>query len=365
MRDLDRRSAIKLVAATAAGATIGVHAADPKPLKVGFMYLGPIGDMGWTFSHDMGRKKVEEAFGSRVETVHVQNVPEGPDAERVARDLINQGCKLIFGTTFGYQNPFNKVAREHPDVMFEHCTGYKTLPNLRTYDTRAYQATFLAGVVAGAMTKTNAIGYVATVPIPDQLRNLNSFALGAQFSNPGISTRVIWLNEWHNPPKEVEATTTLINQGADIILQNTNSPTVLKTADQMGKRAFGRGAVDMGEHGPKAHIATLIYDWSPYYIHAVREVLDGTWKTGPNQWWGVKEGATDLIAYAVDVPESTRNQVESIKAGMRDDSFSIWKGPIKNNKGEEVLAGSVIADDDFLRNMQFYVEGIEGKVPGT
>lgn len=329
------------------------------------MYLGPIGDLGWSFAHDLGRKRLEEHFKGRVQTIFVENVPEGADAERVTRDLVTQGCRLVFGTTFGYQNPMNKVAKLHPDAMFEHCTGYKTLPNLRTYDIRAYQATFLAGVLAGAMSKTGKVGYVATVPIPDQLRNLNSFALGARLSNPDTSVQVIWLNEWHNPPKEVEAATTLINQGADILLQNTDSPAVLKTAESLGKRAFGRGAADMTEHAPKAHIASIIYNWAPYYIHSAQQLLDGTWEAGVNQWWGIKEGATDLIAFADDVPQAARDRVASIKAGMQDGTFAIWNGPVLDNQGKPVVADGAVADDDFLRNMQFYVQGIQGKVPGT
>jgi simple sugar transport system substrate-binding protein len=364
MIDLSKRNTLRLAAASAAAATLPAWAADDKPLKVGWIYVGPVGDGGWTFAHDNGRKAVEKKFGDRVQTVFVENVPEGPDTERVARDLVSQGCGLIFGTSFGFMNPMLKVAKDHPNVKFEHCTGYKTAKNLRTYEARNYEGAYLSGLIAGALSQTGKMGHVATVPIPEVLRNLNSFALGARAVNPKASLQVVWLNEWHNPPKEVEAATSLINAGADVLFQNTDSSAVLNTAESRGKHAFGWNA-PMSHYGPKAHLGSSIIDWAPYYTHAVEQALDGSWAVGPNQWWGVKEGAIDLVDVPDSVPADVRERMEKAKAGLKDGSFAIWTGPIKDNTGKEVLADGKVADDDFLKAIQFYVEGVEGKVPGA
>ncbi len=229
--------------------------AKPEPLKIAFAYIGPVGDGGWTFAHDNGRKAMEKEFGDKVVTSFVENVPESADAERVIRDMASQGNKLIFGTTFGYMEPMMKVAADHKDVKFEHATGYKTAENLRTYDSRTYEGAYMAGVIAGAMTKTNTLGVVGSVPIPEVIRNINSFTLGAQSVNPKIKTKVVWVNKWFDPPKETEAATSLINGGADVLMQNTDSPAVLKTAQDKGKRAFGWDS-DMTAYGPKAHLGS-------------------------------------------------------------------------------------------------------------
>ncbi|MCK9516106.1 MAG: BMP family ABC transporter substrate-binding protein [Ottowia sp.] len=370
MTDLSKRNTLRLAAAAAAGVALtgyGIRparAADGEPLKAAWIYVGPVGDNGWTFTHDNGRKAVERKFGDRVQTTYVENVPEGPDTERVARDLVSQGYQLIFGTSFGFMEPMLKVAKDHPEVKFEHCTGYKTLPNLRTYEARNYEGAFLAGIIAGMMTQSNQLGLVGTVPIPEVLRNLNSFALGTRVTNPKASTKVIWINSWHNPPKETEAATTLINGGADILFQNTDSPAVLETAESMGKYAFGWNAPQLA-YGPKARLASSIIDWSYYYTHAVQEALDGTWATGPNQWWGVKEDTVDLVDVADFVPDEAREKMEEHKAGLRDGSYAIWKGPVQDNTGKEVVADGVVPDDDWLKAINFYVDGVEGKVPGA
>ena len=246
-----------------------------EPLKVAFAYVGPVGDGGWTFAHDNGRKAVEKEFGDKVDAkTFVEKVPESADAERVFRDLVGQGNKVIFGTTFGYMEPMLKVAGDNAGVKFEHATGYKTAPNMRTYDSRTYEGAYMAGVVAGKMTKTNTLGVVGSIPIPEVIRNINSFTLGAQSVNPKIKTKVVWVNEWFNPPKETEAATALINGGADVLMQNTDSSAVLQTAEKMGKRAFGWDS-DMTAYGPKAHLGSAVINWGPYYIKAVRDVLDG------------------------------------------------------------------------------------------
>ena len=383
MIDLKKRSVLQLVAlsAVASAALMGcgkkeapvpppapVPAAAPapkvEPLKVAFAYVGPVGDGGWTFAHDNGRKAVEAAYGDKVVTSFVEKVPESADAERVIRDMAGQGNKLIFGTTFGYMEPMLKIAGDTKDVKFEHATGYKTADNMRTYDSRTYEGAYMAGVVAGKMSKTGTLGVVGSVPIPEVVRNINSFTLGAQSVNPKIKTKVVWVNEWFNPPKETEAATALINGGADVLFQNTDSSAVLQTAEKMGKRAFGWDS-DMTAYGPKAHLASAVINWGPYYVKAVGEALDGSWKGGTSAWWGVKEGAIDLVSIAADVPDETKKRIDEVKAGLKDGSFSIWKGPIMDNTGKELVAKDVVADDKFLGGLKTYVKGVEGKVPGN
>ena len=334
-----------------------------EPLKIAFAYVGPVGDGGWTFAHDNARKALEKEFGDKIQTTFVENVPESADAERVIRDMVGQGNKLIFGTTFGYMDPMLKVAADNKDVKFEHATGYKQADNMRTYDSRTYEGAYMAGVIAGKMTKTNTLGVVASIPIPEVIRNINSFTLGAQSSNPKIKTKVVWVNEWFNPPKETEAATSLINGGADVLFQNTDSPAVLKTAQDKGKRAFGWDS-DMTAYGPKAHLASAIINWTPYYIKATREALEGKWTGGGQTWSGVKDGAIDIVSIADDVPAETKAKVEEIKKGLTDGSFAIWKGPLMDNTGKEVLSKDSVADDKFLSGVNFYVKGVDGKVPG-
>ena len=383
MTDLQKRTLLKVAALTAvASATLvgcgkkeepapvpapapvaSAPAPKPEPLKIGFAYVGPVGDGGWTFAHDNGRKALEKEFGDKIVTSFVENVPESADAERVIRDMAGQGNKLIFGTTFGYMEPMLKVAADTKDVKFEHATGYKTAENMRTYDSRTYEGAYMAGVIAGKMTKSNTLGVVASVPIPEVIRNINSFTLGAQSVNPKIKTKVVWVNEWFNPPKETEAATSLINGGADVLFQNTDSPAVLKTAQDKGKRAFGWDS-DMTAYGPKAHLASAVINWGPYYIKATKEALEGKWTGGTSAWWGVKEGAIDIVSMAEDVPAETKAKVEEVKAGLKAGTFDIWKGPIMDNTGKQQIAKDVVADDKFLGGLNFYVKGVEGKIPG-
>jgi basic membrane protein A len=345
-------------------ATAPAPAPKPEPLKIAFAYVGPVGDGGWTFAHDNGRKALEKEFGDKIKTSYVESVPEGADAERVLRDMAGQGNKLIFGTTFGYMEPMLKVAADNKDVKFEHATGYKQAENMRTYDSRTYEGAYMAGVIAGKMTKTNTLGVVASVPIPEVIRNINSFTLGAQSSNPKIKTKVVWVNGWFDPPKETEAATSLINGGADVLFQNTDSPAVLKTAEAKGKRAFGWDS-DMTAYGPKAHLASSVINWGPYYIKATKDALEGKWVGGGHSWWGVKEGAIDIVSIAEDVPAETKAKVEEVKKGLADGSFAIWKGPITDNTGKVQVAKDTVADDKFLGGLNFFVKGVEGEVPGS
>jgi len=349
------------VTATAPAASAPAKAA---PLKIAFAYVGPVGDGGWTFAQDNARRAIEKEFGDKVATSYVENVKEGPDAERVLRDMVSTGNKLIFGTTFGYMDYMLKVAADNPAVKFEHATGYKSAPNLRAYDSRTYEGAYMAGVIAGGMTKSNVLGVVGSVPIPEVVRNIDSFTMGAQSVNPKIKTKVVWVNEWVNPPKEAEAAQSLINAGADVLMQNTDSSAVLQTAEKAGKYAFGWDS-DMTAYGPKAHLASSIINWGPYYIKATKDVLDGTWQTSPTKiWWGVKEGAIDIVSISDKVPADIKDKVQKVKAGLKDGSFSIWKGPIADNTGKVVLAKDKVADDEFLGGISFFVKGVEGRVPG-
>ncbi|MDO9088984.1 MAG: BMP family ABC transporter substrate-binding protein [Burkholderiaceae bacterium] len=378
MTDLNKRSLLKVAALTAVAAaalvgcgkkeeaaTAPAAAAAPakaEPLKIAFAYVGPVGDGGWTFAHDNGRKAIEKEFGDKVVTSFVEKVPESADAERVIRDMAAQGNKLIFGTTFGYMEPMLKVAAANQGVKFEHATGFKTVENMRTYDSRTYEGAYMAGVIAGKMSKSGTLGVVGSVPIPEVIRNINSFTLGAQSVNPKVKTKVVWVNEWFSPPKETEAATALINGGADVLFQNTDSSAVLQTAEKMNKRAFGWDS-DMTSYGPKAHLGSAVINWGPYYVKAVRDALEGKWTTGQT-WWGVKEGAIDMVSIAADVPDETKARIAEIKKGLSDGSFAIWKGPIAGQDGKEVLAKDAVADDKFLSGINFYVRGVEGKVPG-
>ncbi|MFY9514033.1 MAG: BMP family ABC transporter substrate-binding protein [Rubrivivax sp.] len=336
--------------------------AKPAPLKIAFAYVGPVGDGGWTFAHDNARKAVEKEFGDKVVTSFVENVPEAADAERVFRDMVGQGNKLIFGTTFGYMEPMLKVAPDAKDVKFEHATGYKQADNMRTYDSRTYEGAYMAGVIAGKMTKSNTLGVVGSIPIPEVIRNINSFTLGAQSVNPKVKTKVVWVNEWFAPPKETEAAQSLINAGADVLFQNTDSSAVLKTAATNKKLAFGWDS-DMSAYAPDAHLASAVINWAPYYIAATRAALDGSWKGGSGTWWGVKEGAIDIVSISDKVPADTKEQIEKVKAGLKDGSFVIWKGPILGQDGKEVVKKDEVADDKFMSGINFYVKGVEGKVP--
>jgi len=337
--------------------------AKPEPLKVAFAYVGPVGDGGWTFAHDNARKAMEKELGGKVVTTFVESVPEAADAERVFRDMIGQGNKLIFGTTFGYMEPMLKVAADAKDVKFEHATGYKTAENLRTYDSRTYEGAYMAGIIAGSVTKRSVLGVVGSVPIPEVIRNIDSFTLGAQSMNPKVTTKVVWVNKWFDPPNETAAAKSLIDGGADVLFQNTDSSAVLKAAAAAGKNAFGWDS-DMSSYAPQAHLASAVVNWAPYYIKATKDALAGTWKT-ERTWWGVKEGAIDIVSISDKVPAEARAKVDAIKAGLKDGSFVIWKGPIAGQDGKEVLKKDAIADDKFLGGINFYVKGVDGPLPGA
>jgi basic membrane protein A and related proteins len=349
--------------AAAAPAAAPAAAAKAEPLKAAWVYLGPVGDAGWTFAHDQGRKAVEKEFGDKVIATFVEKVPESADAERVIRDLATQGNKIIFATSFGFMEPMLKVAADFPDVKFEHATGYKTAANMNVYDAKFYEDAYMAGVIAGKMSKTGTLGFVGSFPIPEVLRNINAYTLGAQSVNPKIKTKVVWISSWFDPPKEGDAAQSLINAGADVLLQNTDSSAVIQTAEKAGKYAFGWDA-DMSAVAPKAHLASAMVLWGGYYIKSIKDVMDGTWKS-ERTVWGVKEGQNDLVKIADAVPEDTKKKIQEIKDAMKAGTFEVFTGPILNNEGKEVLAKDVKADQAWKDKVDFYVQGVDGKLPSS
>jgi simple sugar transport system substrate-binding protein len=335
--------------------------AKAEPLKAAFIYVGPVGDAGWSYAHDLGRRAAESKLGGKVVTSFVEKVPEGPDAERVIRDLVAQGNKVIFATSFGFGDSMEKVAKDHPEVFFEHATGFKTAPNLRVYEGRFYEDAYLAGVVAGGMTKTNVLGFVGSFPIPEVLRNINAYTLGAQSVNPKVKTKVVWVSAWFDPPKETEAAMTLMDQGADVLLQNTDSTAVLQAAEKRGKYAFGWDS-DMSAFAPKAHLGSCALNWAPYYEKAINDVLGKTWKS-ENTKWGVKEGVNDFVKVSDAVPADVKKKLDDAKAYLVANPGAVFKGPLVDNAGNEVLAANAVADDAWKAKVNFLVKGVEGKIP--
>ncbi len=372
-RRLLQLAALGTVAATAAlvgcgkkeepkpTATASAPAPKPEPLKAAWVYVGPVGDGGWNFAHDQGRKQAEAEFGDKIKTSFVEKVPEGADAERVIRDLATQGNKIIFATSFGFMEPMLKVAAEFPDVKFEHATGYKTAPNMRVYDARFYHDAYVSGIIAGGMTKTNTLGFVGSFPIPEVLRNINAFTLGAQSVNPKVKTKVVWISTWFDPAKEGDAAQSLINQGADVLLQNTDSTAVLQTAAKNKKFAFGWDS-DMSAIAPEAHLASNMVYWGPYYKKSIKEALDGSWKTG-RTIWGKPEGANEVIKINAAVPEATRKKADEAAAGLKAGTLDPFAGPIVDSTGKERLAKGAALTQEWKDKVDFYVKGVEGKIP--
>jgi len=335
-------------------------AAEEK-LKVGFVYVSPIGDAGWTYQHDLGRLEMEKNLAGKVETKFIDSVPEGPEAERVIRDLAKSGHDLIFTTSFGYMNPTLKVAKMFPNVQFEHSTGYKTSKNVGTYMCRFYEGRYLTGVVAGKMTKSNTLGYVAAFPIPEVLRGINAFTLGAKSVNPDVEVKVIWVNSWFDPGKEREASEALITQGADVITHHTDSTAPTLTAEEKGVYSIAYHS-DMSKYGPTAHLTATTHVYGDYYTKTAQAVLDGNWKSEP-VWYGIKEGSIELAPLNAAVPADVAALVEKITKGIADGSFHPFQGPFNNQAGEEVVGkGKSLTDDDLL-GMSYYVEGVLGNIP--
>ncbi|WP_118181384.1 BMP family ABC transporter substrate-binding protein [Paraburkholderia phosphatilytica] len=329
---------------------------------VAFVYLGNPGDAGWTFAHDAGSKEAEAKFGSKIKVTRVENVPESADSERVFRDLASKGNKIIIGTSFGYQDFELKVAKDFPDTVFLHATGYKKAPNFGTYDVRMYQGAYLAGVAAGYVTKTNTLGFVASVPIPEVIRNINAYTLGARSVNPKVHTKVIWINSWFDPGKEKQAAETLIGQGADVLLQNTDSSATLATASEKHVHAFGWDS-DMKKFGPDAHLGSVVGHWGVYYSAAIQQVLDGKWKNDP-VWWGIPQKAVNLEDLNTSViPANGMKDVDAKREQIASGKWDVFTGPIKDQSGAvKVPAGKSLGDAD-LQRLNWYVEGVDGSLP--
>lgn len=332
-----------------------------EPLKIGFVHVSPVGDAGWTYQHDLGRKAIEEKFGDKIQVKYIESVPEGAEAERVIRDLASSGNKLIFGTSFGFMNPMVKVAKAFPDTHFEHATGYKTEANMGNYNARFYEGRYLAGIVAGSMTKSNTLGYVAAFPIPEVVMGINAYIRGAQAVNPKAEVKVVWINSWFDPGREREAAIALIDQGADIVTHHTDSTAVVAAAEEKGKYAIAYHS-DMSKYGAKAHLTAVTHHWEQFYIDQVQQALDKTWKPS-SLWGGVKEGMIGLSALNAVVPKEVADKVEQAKADMIAGKLHPFAGPLTDQDGKErVAAGNNISDED-LSKMDYYVQGVQGKLP--
>jgi simple sugar transport system substrate-binding protein len=330
-------------------------------LKIAFVYSGPVGDGGWTYAHDQARKTIEAELGDRIQTSYVENVPEGAAAEKVFRELAQQGNRIIFGTSYGYAEAMLKVAQEFPDVKFEHATGDRTAANLAVYEARTYEGAYLAGVLAGKVSKTGRLGFVASVPIPEVIRNINAFTLGARSVNPDASTRVAWVMQWIDPAKERAGALALIAQGADVLMQNTDSPAVLQTAQEKGVRAFGWDS-DMTRYGADAHLGSATIDWAPYYKKVVTDVMAGRWKPEA-VWWGARQNVIRLAspnpALARDLILSVGETTHALKSG----TLQPFQGPISDRNGNQLVAAGAALDDAHLKTMAVFVQGVIGEIP--
>ncbi|MDA8248751.1 MAG: BMP family ABC transporter substrate-binding protein [Rhodospirillales bacterium] len=329
------------------------------PYKVGFMYVGPVEEAGYTFQHDLGRRAVDAKFGAKVKTTYVENVPEGADAERVVRKLA-QSNELVFTTSFGFMNPTVKVAKEFPKVKFEHATGYKRAANLATYSGRFYEGRFLAGVIAGRMTKSNVLGFVGAFPIPEVVQNINAYAIGARMVNPKAVVKVVWVSTWYDPGKERAAADTLMSQGADVLVTHTDSAAVQEAGEQRGIWTIGYDS-DMGRYGPKTCLTSVVSDWAGYYVQEVEAGMNGTWKSH-DTWGGLKSGMVRMAPFNKALPQPVADEVTARQADIEAGKLAPFQGPLKDQAGAtKVAAGARMADPEIL-GMNWLAEGVEGKL---
>ncbi|MGR3570926.1 BMP family ABC transporter substrate-binding protein [Brevirhabdus sp.] len=351
-----------LVAMMALGTALPALAESHAKTKVGFIFVGPIGDGGWTYEHNQARLAVEKEFGDKVETVYQESVPEGADAERAMTQMALSGANLIFTTSFGYMDATINVAKKFPNVKFEHATGYKRAENVSTYSARFYEGRAVQGLLAGKMTKTNKIGYIASFPIPEVIRGINAAYIQAKKVNPDVEFKVVWAYTWFDPAKEADAAKALIEQGADVILQHTDSTAPQAAAEKAGNvYTFGQ-ASDMAEYKPKPRISSIIDNWAPYYIERTRAVMDGTW-TSTDTWDGIKEGMVKIGEITDAVPAELRAEAEALKDSIASGEVHPFTGPLKKQDGSDWLAEGETADDATLASMNFYVEGLTGSIP--
>ena len=350
------------LAATAAAILAAGAASAQEPVKVGFIFVGPVGDGGWTYEHNQGRLAVEAEFGDKVETIYQESVPEGADAERAMTQMALQGADLIFTTSFGYMDPTINVAAKFPDVKFEHATGYKTAENVGVYSARFYEGRAVQGHIAGKMTKTNKIGYIASFPIPEVIRGINSAYIHAKKVNPDVEFSVIWAYTWFDPAKEADAAKALIEQGADVILQHTDSTAPQAAAAEAGNVITFGQASDMAEYAPMPRVSSIIDNWAPYYIARVQAVLDGTWESD-NTWDGIGPGMVEIGEISDAVPADVKAEAEALRDSIASGEYHPFTGPLKKQDGSDWLAEGETADDGTLAGMAFYVEGLTGDIP--
>ncbi len=342
--------------------------AQGAPLKAAWVYVGPVTDDGWTTAHDEGRKAVVAKFGDQVETSYIESVPENPaDAERVIRDFAQKGNKLIFTTSFGYMEPTVNVAKDFPDVTFIHISGYKTAENLGTAFAKIEEPRYVTGIIAGKMTKSNKLGYVAAFPIPEVIRGINAFTLGVRSVNPAATVKVVWTSTWFDPQTETNAANALLDGGVDVTAQHQDSPAAVQAAEARGAFGVGYDSSNMGAKAPKAFLTAPIFIWGPYYIQTVQEVLDGTWKT--NAWWGGwKDGAVDIAPIGDMVPDDVKAMANASADKFRSGEqtvFTIFTGPLKDQTGAEKLAAGTAMTDQEILSMNWFVEGVEGEIPSS
>ena len=350
-----------ILAALAVAVSGPAFADGHEPTKVGFVYVGPIGDGGWTYEHHQGLLAVEEEFGDKVETMYVENVPEGADAERVMTQMALQGADLIFTTSFGYMDPTINVAAKFPDVKFEHATGFKRADNVSTYSARFYEGRAVQGHIAGKLTQTNKVGYIASFPIPEVIRGINSAYIHAKKVNPNVEFSIIWVFTWFDPTKEADAAKALIDQGADIILQHTDSTAPLAAAEEAGVLGFGQ-ASDMAAFTETSRIGSIIDNWAPYYIERTRAVMDGTWES-VDTWDGMDTGMVEMGAMTDKIPADVQAEAEAMMAAIAAGEYHPFTGPINKQDGSVWLAEGEVADDGALAGLSFYVEGVTGDIP--
>ncbi len=346
-------------AAAAAALTLAGAAQAQEKLKACWVYVGPIGDFGYSYQHDQGRLQVEKELGDKVETSYLENVSEGPDADRAFERLARDGCKLIFGTSFGFMDPMVKVAAKFPDVKFEHATGYKKGDNLGIYNARFYEGRYILGQIAAKMSKSGTAGYIVSFPIPEVVMGINSFMLGAQSINPDFKIKIVWVNSWFDPGKEADAAKALFDQGADILVQHTDSTAGLQVAEERGLHGFGQSS-DMIKFAPKAQLTSIVDDWGTYYVQEVKAVLDGTWTPG-DTWAGIKDGAVEMAPYT-NMPDDVKAMAEATQKKIAD-GWNPFTGPVAKQDGTEWLKDGEVADDGTLLGMNFYVKGVEDTLP--
>jgi basic membrane protein A len=344
---------------TTAALSLAASAEAADKLKACWVYTGPIGDFGYSYQHDQGRLEVEKALGDKVETAYLENVSEGPDADRAFERLAREGCKLIFGPSFGFMDAEVKVAKKFPKVMFEHATGYKTGDNLGIYNARFYEGRYVLGQIAAKESKSGVAGYIVSFPIPEVVMGINSFMLGAQSINPNFKAKIVWVNSWFDPGKEADAAKALFDQGADIIVQHTDSTAALQVAEERKLHGFGQSS-DMIKFAPNAQLTALTDEWGPYYISRVQAAIDGTWKPD-NVWLGIKDGAVKLAPYT-NMPDDVKAMAEATEKKIAG-GWNPFTGPIAKQDGSAWLKDGEVADDGTLLGMNFYVKGVDDKLP--